>query len=248
MPLPDGLPASTLTFGPYPDAVGGAALAGIVATIVPVDPLTRQPVEVVHVPTGAVLLPNPVRVVLAGDTTASVGPLPRQGSGQCQPDNFQYQLVWQVAPGRPRPGRSRVFVLPLGSPGVVDYDLLGLAPVEAPVYVPIAVGPQGDPGPPGDPGPVGPALDAATVDSIVAGKVPGPSATATALKAAYGRATPVLSNFVYEAGTNNLLQYQEDGILIVLTYNSDGTVATSKRGSDPAQTYTYAGGNLVGVA
>jgi hypothetical protein len=74
------------------------------------------------------------------------------------------------------------------------------------------------------------------------------SATDVAMRAVYGRAAPVLSNFNYDAATGNLLSYQEDGILIVLTYNADGTVATSQRGSDPVQTYTYSGGNLVGVA
>jgi hypothetical protein len=58
----------------------------------------------------------------------------------------------------------------------------------------------------------------------------------------------VLSNFSYDSATGNLLSYQEDGITITLTYNADGTVATSKRGTDPTQTFTYTGGNLVGVA
>jgi len=59
---------------------------------------------------------------------------------------------------------------------------------------------------------------------------------------------PVLSNFTYDAATGNLLSYQEDGITITLTYNADGTVATSKRGSGPTRTYSYSGGNLAGVA
>jgi uncharacterized lipoprotein NlpE involved in copper resistance len=70
----------------------------------------------------------------------------------------------------------------------------------------------------------------------------------TALRAAFGRAAPVLSNFTYDAATGNLLSYQEDGITITLTYNADGTVATSKRGTEATQTYSYSGGNLVGVA
>jgi hypothetical protein len=72
--------------------------------------------------------------------------------------------------------------------------------------------------------------------------------TSAALRAAFGRAAPVLSDFVYESGTGNLLSYVEDGITITLTYNADGTVATSKRGTDATQTYSYSGGNLVGVA
>lgn len=69
-----------------------------------------------------------------------------------------------------------------------------------------------------------------------------------ALMAAFGRAAPVLSNFSYDSATGNLLSYQEDGITTTLTYNADGTVATSKRGAEPTQTYTYTGGNLTGVA
>lgn len=90
--------------------------------------------------------------------------------------------------------------------------------------------------------------DAATLDAATAALVDGLGSTATALRAAFGRAAPVLSDFVYDAPTGNLLSYKEDGISIVLTYNSDGTVATSKRGTEPTQTFSYTGGNLVGVA
>jgi hypothetical protein len=75
----------------------------------------------------------------------------------------------------------------------------------------------------------------------------GSSTTTGSLRAAYGRADPVLANFVYD-GSGNLTSYTEDGLAIVLTYNTDGTVATSKRGTNAVQTYTYSGGNLVGVA
>jgi hypothetical protein len=80
----------------------------------------------------------------------------------------------------------------------------------------------------------------------LAGKVN--SSTYTAGLAAKAPADPVLSNFSYDAATGNLLSYQEDGITITLTYNADGTVATSQRGSNAAKVYTYSGGNLVGVA
>jgi hypothetical protein len=59
---------------------------------------------------------------------------------------------------------------------------------------------------------------------------------------------PDLSDFVYEAGTGNLLSYKENGVSIVLTYNVDGTVATQKRGPNPTQTFTYSDGNLTGVS
>lgn len=67
------------------------------------------------------------------------------------------------------------------------------------------------------------------------------------LRAALGSADPVLGSFVYD-GSGNLTSYTEDGIAIVLTYNADGTVATSKRGTAATKTYSYSGGNLAGVA
>jgi hypothetical protein len=73
-----------------------------------------------------------------------------------------------------------------------------------------------------------------------------PLSTAMAQRAALGSADPVLSDFVYDGG--NLTSYKEDGVPIVLTYNADGTVATSKRGTAAAKTYSYTGGNLGGVA
>jgi len=96
--------------------------------------------------------------------------------------------------------------------------------------------------------------------SIVSGLAASPTETSLAgwsvedlidaplMKTAFGRAAPVLASFSYDAATGNLLSYTEDGITIILTYNADGTVATSQRGTDPAQTFTYSGGNLVGVA
>jgi hypothetical protein len=69
-----------------------------------------------------------------------------------------------------------------------------------------------------------------------------------ALRASFGRAAPTLSDFVYDPATGNLLSYKDDGVSVVLTYNADGTVATSKRGDQPTQTYSYTNGNLVGVA
>lgn len=67
-----------------------------------------------------------------------------------------------------------------------------------------------------------------------------------ALRAAFVPADPVLSDFVYTDG--NLTSYKEDGVTITLTYNADGTVATSKRGTAATKTYSYSGGNLAGVA
>lgn len=59
---------------------------------------------------------------------------------------------------------------------------------------------------------------------------------------------PALSNFTYDATTGNLLSYTENGVLITLTYNSDGTVATSQRGVSPVRSYSYTNGNLEGVS
>lgn len=80
----------------------------------------------------------------------------------------------------------------------------------------------------------------------LAGKVD--TSTYTAGLASKAPADPVLSAFSYDAATGNLLSYQEDGITITLTYNADGTVATSKRGTNATRTFSYSGGNLTGVA
>jgi len=71
--------------------------------------------------------------------------------------------------------------------------------------------------------------------------------SSAALKAALGSADPVLSAFVYD-GLGNLTSYKEDGVTITLTYNADGTVATSQRGTGPVRAFSYSGGNLAGVA
>jgi hypothetical protein len=84
-----------------------------------------------------------------------------------------------------------------------------------------------------------------------AGALPTPSTpyyTTAAADSRFAKADPVLSNFSYDPTTGNLMSYQEDGVTITLTYNPDGTVATSRRGAAPVVTYSYAGGNLVGVA
>lgn len=146
MPLPAGLPTSTLTFGPYPDVAGGEALVGLKGTIRPVDPQTRRPVRLVHVATGAVVIPEPVEITIGEDTTAQVGPLPRQGTGQLSPDNFLLEVKWRPAASYFPSPEEKTVALPADSAAVVDFDRLGIAQVEPAVYVPVQVGPRGEPG------------------------------------------------------------------------------------------------------
>lgn len=150
--------------------------------------------------------------------------------------------------------------IPEGSTGTLQ--LSDLAPAEIPpavlTYLPVTGGTLTGPATwNGTPSTSGHLTPKGYVDSGLAGKVSqaGLDALTTgqgrlsdaSLRATFGPADPVLSNFSYDP-TGNLLSYQEDAITITLTYNADGTVATMKRGSAPAKTFSYSGGNLVGVA
>lgn len=146
MSLPVDVAVSTVTFGAYTDATG-SAWAGMTVQIVPVDPKTHQPIALVHVGTGAVVVPTPIKATVAEDGTASIGPLPRQGSGLLSPDNFVYQATWVTLNYVPLPGpRVKVFALPADSADAVDFDLLDLAAPGDGVLVPIGVGPGVAPG------------------------------------------------------------------------------------------------------
>lgn len=74
-------------------------------------------------------------------------------------------------------------------------------------------------------------------------------AWAQGVQEAAGSVDPVLAGFTYDPATGDLLSYTENGVTITLTYNADGTVATSRRGAGPIRTYSYdANLNLIGVA
>jgi hypothetical protein len=152
MSLPDGLPTTALSFGPYPDVAGVAALFEYTVKIVPVHPQTRRPISVLHPETGDVLISTAIETTLDEDSTGLSVPIARSGTGQTSPDNFLYSATWyrpdgtQLVRGEPGP-ENKVFALPADSPSVQDYDLLGYTEASPAIQVPIGVGPQGDPGP-----------------------------------------------------------------------------------------------------
>jgi YD repeat-containing protein len=73
-------------------------------------------------------------------------------------------------------------------------------------------------------------------------------AAIAALSGTYVPGDPVLALGPYDAD-GNPLEVVENGITTVFTYNPDGSVATSQRGTGPVRTYTYdASQNLTAVA
>jgi hypothetical protein len=178
------------------------------------------PINVVHTPTNRPIFSSIMSQPFV-DGVASFTLAPTDAPGLNRID-FSYKLVVTIQGALVQPDPIW-FLLPTAGPDTVDLD--GLVTVPSSAGTPISV-------------------DVLTVNDIT-----NPASdVSTALRATFGRAAPVLSAFSYDAATGNLLSYQEDGITITLTYNADGTVATSKRGSEPTQTFSYSGGNLVGVA
>lgn len=69
-----------------------------------------------------------------------------------------------------------------------------------------------------------------------------------ALDGSYAPVSPIVSAPVYNAD-GTISEITENGVKTVFTYNSNGTVATAKRGTDATQTYSYnSDGSFAGVA
>jgi hypothetical protein len=149
--IPEDVATVTLTFGPYGNVIGEIKLTGITGRIYPVDSRTHRPIRLVHPESGAVMISDPIPLVIGDDGTASVGPIPRTQNPTLFPAGFLYRVVWDD----PRL-RSAVIALPQDEKTSEDYDQLVPAPSSPAVIVPIAVGPQGPPGLTGPQGPAGP--------------------------------------------------------------------------------------------
>jgi hypothetical protein len=178
------------------------------------------PVNVVHTPTNRPIFSSTISQRFV-DGMASFTLAPTDAAGLNRVDwTYTLRVVITGALVQPDPV---YFTLPKDGPDTVDLD--GLVTVPSSAGIPISV------------------------DVLTATDITNPASdVSVALRATLGSADPVLSNFTYDPATGNLLSYQEDGITITLTYNADGTVATSKRGTAAAKTYSYSGGNLVGIA
>lgn len=183
MALPAGVTTSTLTFGPYTDAEGDVQFEGMTGLITP-------SATVRHIATGAVIVQQPIKVVIGQGGVGSVV-LPNTDLATCTPTGFTYTLTWQVGRFDSSPGNA-TFALPSTAGATVDFDTLTPSQSTPGIVVPTNVGPVGPQGPAGPAGPTG-----------AASTVPGPqgpagpigpagsSATVTdaAMAAAYGPQT-----------------------------------------------------------
>lgn len=143
MALPDGVSTFTLTFGPYTDAAGTVVLAGVTGTLYPADANGRS-ISVVHVASGAEIMPTPVPITVLDDGTATVGPLPHTDDPNLSPVGFLYRVEWRSRYAT-NPG-FRTIAVPMDAGDTVDFDLLA-ASTDAPgIVVPVGTGPQGPQG------------------------------------------------------------------------------------------------------
>ena len=128
MPLPGDVTTCTVTFGPYADATGAVAFAGMTGSIRPSWPVR-------HVASGAVIVDEPITVTIGEDGTATVE-LVHTDLSVIDPPGFTYAMTWKVRADRPSPG-DKIFVLP-ATDDPVDYDVLTLPGGDAvPVSVPV---------------------------------------------------------------------------------------------------------------
>lgn len=163
----------TVSFGPYTDALGAVAFAGLRGRIRPTRP-------VIEIATGAVIVPEWIDVTIGSDGTATVS-LAHTDQNGITPAGFSYEVTWGGRIGDPSPG-DKEFALPVAAGATADFDLLGPSVVD-PVVVPIAVGPQGLQGPQGIQGiqgPVGPVGPPTVISAgAVATGAPGTNAAAS---------------------------------------------------------------------
>jgi hypothetical protein len=155
--IPVGATTFTLTFGPYTDALGVATADSLTGKLYPADPVTGRRVRLTHIPSGQVILPEDVPIVLTGGV-GSIGPLPHTDNPSISPVGFAYRVEWEIASSAPSPG-NRVVAVPSAAGSTVDFDLLQSSPAVPSVVVPVNIGPtgpQGATGPQGPTGPVGP--------------------------------------------------------------------------------------------
>ena len=242
MALPTGIVPKTVTLG-----IGSFFDGNLVSGTVTIT----APVNVVHTPTGRPLYSSVIQQrFVDGEATFLLCPTDADGLNR---KDWTYKLNVQIDGAIVQP-EVVYFLLPSAGPDVLDLDTLVTVPSSAgtPISVDALTVPGG--GATGDAlvydGSGGVAWGTAGLSAAdVAGQIGTAGTTiGDAARAAYEAVDPVLSNFSYDPATGNLLSYQENGTTITLTYNSDGTVATSQRGSNPAKTYSYSGGTLVGVA
>lgn len=124
MALPAGLATVTVTIGPYLTA-DGAPASGRVRFV--------PEAQLLHTPSGSVILPDGVTVALDGTGAAQVV-LPASDAPGITPTPFRYQVWWDL-PGRTAPAPLWIS-LPAATPAVDLDALLPAASGSGPVAVP----------------------------------------------------------------------------------------------------------------
>lgn len=136
MSSPTAVSTFTLTFGPYLLPTGAPAFVGMKGTVAPMGAVT-------NVSTGSVIVPVPVEFTIGADGSAQVSGLPHTDQPALSPNGFKYRVRWPEARGQTPP--ARIFTVPTALGATADYDNLTFS-TEQSVYLPVAIGPQGEQG------------------------------------------------------------------------------------------------------
>jgi lysophospholipase L1-like esterase len=123
MALPGDVTTTTLTFGPYTDAKGLAALVAAGGKLFAVDPSSNRRIRLTHRASGQVIVPEPVAITIASDGTGSLAGIPHTGQATISPAGYAWRVEWALQTGdkHPSPG-NLTFVVPSGA--TADFDLL----------------------------------------------------------------------------------------------------------------------------
>lgn len=127
MPLPTGLVARRLTFGPYVLADGSPAKGTVKVT-----PRIEPGAIILHIPTGTPIVDGTVEVKLDTAGVGQVDVLPHDAP-DLSATGWTYQVVVTLTSGSPR-SRSIDVLVPLGDGTPIDLDLL--LPIDASTGLP----------------------------------------------------------------------------------------------------------------
>jgi hypothetical protein len=104
--------------------------------------MTRRPVNVVHVESGFIIVPEPVAITIDEDGTGTVGPIPHTDNdtlaywdGTDWRTGFAYRVEWNIPSNEPSP-QNRTIALPAALGATADYDAVDTADVLPGVVVP----------------------------------------------------------------------------------------------------------------
>lgn len=111
MALPAGVTTFDLTFDVV-DLLGGAALVGRTGRLLVVDPSTNARRILRHIPSGRLLVPEPIDFTIGATGTATITGIPHTGQADMSPAGYALRVEWDIpAPGSTSPG-DLTFVVP----------------------------------------------------------------------------------------------------------------------------------------